>query len=205
MPAQHWWDVQWSRRHGRDAFVVDPRAGASPGNAWWSGDGGQVGWFVYGFGSLWLPQTLLGDEQRDRLCDALFVASRRAEVELHFNKGLAGAPPETLVAGRDTATNPAVLDAFALAIVADGQGPAFPDTPGHEPNVTTGRASAANIHASVNALQDLVPNGGAYVSESDYFQRNYADAYWGSNAARLATVKHRYDPYDLFSVHNGVT
>lgn len=31
---------------------------------------------------------------------------------------------------RDTAVNPAVLDAFALAIVGDGQGPAFPGVSG---------------------------------------------------------------------------
>jgi hypothetical protein len=45
-------------------------------------------------------------------------------VQLHFNKGLAGAPPEALAATRQTATNPAALDAFALAIVANGERPA---------------------------------------------------------------------------------
>ncbi len=204
MPAQHWWDVPWSLEHGRKAFVVDPRPGASPANAWWTGDGGQVGWFVYGFGSLWLPQALLDDDRRARFCDALFAASRRGEVELHFNKGLAGAPPEALAAARDTATNPAVLDAFALAIVADGQGPAFSGIAGHEPDAAAGRIGAANVRASIGALQELVPGGGAYVSESDYFQPDHTAAYWGSNASRLAAVKRRYDPQNLFSVHNGL-
>jgi len=56
--------------------------------------------------------------QAERLSDALFAASRYWSIELQPSKGLAGAPAEVLAAARDTATNPAVLDAFALAIVA---------------------------------------------------------------------------------------
>ena len=47
--------------------------------------------------------------------------SRHWEVELHFHKGLAGAPGDAIAVSRDTATNPAVLDAFALAIIASGR------------------------------------------------------------------------------------
>jgi hypothetical protein len=39
-------------------------------------------------------------------------------VALHFNKGLAGAPVDAVAAAAHTATNPAVLTAFALAIIA---------------------------------------------------------------------------------------
>ena len=63
---------------------------------------------------------------KKNLANALFSASRFSEVELHFNKGLAGAPSEAIEAAKDTAMNPAVCDAFALAIIADGQGPAYP-------------------------------------------------------------------------------
>ena len=38
--------------------------------------------------------------------------------------GLADAPPEVIASARDTATNPDVLSAFALAIIAGGQGSA---------------------------------------------------------------------------------
>jgi hypothetical protein len=58
---------------------------------------------------------------------------------LHFNKGLAGASANDLAAAKDTAMNPGVLDAFALAIIA-GNGPSpFPGIPGHEPDLTVGR------------------------------------------------------------------
>jgi hypothetical protein len=49
-----------------------------------------------------------------------------------------------------------------------------------------------------------VPNGEAYVSESNYFQKDFQQAYWGTNYPRLAQVKQKYDPEGLFFVHNGV-
>jgi hypothetical protein len=90
MPFRHWWDVDWRRQHHHDVFKTDTRAGADPMNVWWNGDGGQVGWVVWGFESLWMPASLLQDDSQEKLANALYAASRYAEVELHFNKGLAG-------------------------------------------------------------------------------------------------------------------
>ena len=45
---------------------------------------------------------------------------------------------------------------------------------------------------------------GAYVSESNYFEKDWQQAYWGSNYPRLAEIKKKYDPDGLFFVHNGV-
>ncbi len=204
MPARHWWDPVWREQHNNHSLVPDSRAGAHPGDAWWEGDGGQVGMFLYAFESLWLPASLLKDDAQDRLVDALFAASRHWEIELHFNKGLAGAPPEAIVAGRDTATNPAVLDAFTLAIIASGQGHAYPGLPGHEPNLTVAHKEGDSVAKSMDELRKLAPNGGAYVSESNYFEHSFGQAYWGSNYSRLREIKKKYDPDCLFFVHNGV-
>jgi FAD/FMN-containing dehydrogenase len=57
---------------------------------------------------------------------------------------------------------------------------------------------------SVDEIRKLAPNGGAYVSESNYFERSFGEAYWGSNYARLKEVKKKYDPDGLFFVHNGI-
>ena len=65
--------------------------------------------------------------QRAHLDDALFAASRHSTVTLHYNKALAGAPPDAIAAVRDTPINPAVAEAFALAIVANGGPPAYRD------------------------------------------------------------------------------
>jgi hypothetical protein len=227
VPARHFWDVQWWKEHwpeialpNRNALTAlfdyalahvlqpvldfDRRPGAGPNNAWWKGDGGQVGWFIWGFESLWLPASLLENDAQDRLANALFASSRHSGLELHFNKGLAGAPPDAIARSKDTATNPAVLTAFALAIVGDAQGPAYPGIPGHEPSVVEGRKAAARVHQCMDQLRAIVPNGGAYVSESNYFEKGWQQAYWGSNYPRLAEVKKKYDPDGLFFVHNGV-
>jgi FAD/FMN-containing dehydrogenase len=204
MPARHWWDPVWREQHNNHSFVADSRPGANTGDVWWTGDAGQVGWFVYGFESLWLPASLLENDSQDRLVDGLFAASRHWEVELHFNKGLAGAPADAIAAARDTATNPAVLDAFTLAIIASGQGHAYPGLRGHEPDLAAARKEAAAVAKSMDELRKLAPKGGAYVSESDYFEREWQHAYWGANYPRLQSVKKKYDPDGLFFVHNGV-
>ena len=39
-----------------------------------------------------------------------------------------------------------------------------------------------------------MPQPGSYVSESNYFNANWKQAFWGGNYARLRAVKDRYDP-----------
>ncbi len=230
IPARHFWDVQWWKEHWPEIAFPNPngnpligafdyglvhliphpilefdkRPGAGPNNAWWKGNTGEAAWFIWGYESLWLPDSLLENDAQQRLADALFASSRISSVSLHFNKGLAGAPPEAIAWAKDTATNPAVMTAFALVIVADAQGPAYPGIPGHEPSVEEGRKAATRIHQCVDQLRAIVPNPGAYVSESNYFEHGWQNAYWGSNHARLAEIKRKYDPDGLFIVHNGV-
>jgi FAD/FMN-containing dehydrogenase len=100
--------------------------------------------------------------------------------------------------------NPAVLTAFALAIAGDCQGPAYPGIPGHEPSVGDGRKAAARLHRGMDQLRALVPIVGAYVSESNFFEKGWQQSYWGNNYPRLAEIKRKYDPSGLFVVHNGV-
>jgi FAD/FMN-containing dehydrogenase len=202
IPAQKWWDVEWSKQHIPGRFVSDTRAGADPNNVWWSGDAGQVAQTLYGYESLWLPASLLEENSRERLANAFFAGSRYQGIGLHFNKGLAGAPPEAIERSRDTATNPAVLNAFCLVIVADGGG-GYPGVHGHEPDVVAARESRRQIHRCVNELR-AIGGTGAYVSESNFFEQDWQHAYWGSNYERLASVKKKYDPDGLFFVHNGV-
>ncbi|HUB01992.1 MAG TPA: FAD-binding protein [Terriglobales bacterium] len=203
MLMRHWWDAEWRKEQHQQAFESDRRPGASPVNAWWTGDAGQVAWTIYGFESLWLPASLLEDKSQERLANALFAGSRYQMIELHFNKGLGGAPREAVEATRDTATNPAVLHAFALAIVGDAGG-GYPGIRGHEPNVDAARKSRDQVRRCMNELRMVAPKSGAYVSESNYFEEDWQDSYWGSNHARLALVKKKYDPTGLFFVHNGV-
>jgi FAD/FMN-containing dehydrogenase len=198
MPARNWWDAAYRRQHLPATVKSDDRPGADPDNLWWTGDAAQVGWFLHGYESAWLPESLL--QQQESLADALFAASRHWSLELHFNKGLAGGLAPGRAAARDTATNPAVLDAFALAIIG-GFGPsAYSSTP----DLAVARSEAGAISAAMAELRKLVPNAGAYVSESSFFQAGWQHAYWGANYPRLQAVKARYDPDGLFFVHHGV-
>jgi FAD/FMN-containing dehydrogenase len=202
--ARGTWDVEARRRRGNTSMVADDRPGALSSHAWWNGDGEQVSMFLHGYESVWLPASLLRPDQRARLVEALFAASRHIDVGLHFNKGLAGAAPEALKQAADTAMNPAVLDAFALAIVATGGMPPLPGLPGPAPDMALARRNAEAVDLANAALLKVAPLAGSYVSESNYFNPNWSRAFWGRNYPRLQAVKARYDPGGLFFVHHGV-
>jgi FAD/FMN-containing dehydrogenase len=222
------WDVEWRVKHWpeldpdkRNLFYVildeivvhvvkepvfqrDGRPGSATSDAWWGGDADQVGQYLWGGESLWLPSSLLAGGTQARLADALFAGSRHADIELHFNKGLGGAPLEAIATAKDTAMNPAILTAFALAIVANGQGPAYPGIPGHEPDIIKGRTAAKAIDQCVEQLRMVAGSRGSYVNETNYFEKDWQQAFWGDNYARLLAIKKTYDPDGLFFVHHGV-
>jgi FAD/FMN-containing dehydrogenase len=204
IPARSLWDTGYLRKNLFNAVSSDDRFGASEHNVFWTTNRGEAGQFLYGYQSAWLPASLLAPSRRAELSDALFGASRHWTFAFHFNNGLAGAPPEALAAARDTATNPAVLDSFALVICAAEGPPAYPGISGHEPDLTAGRRAAAAIDRAMNVLRKLVPAPGAYVSESNFFERDWQHSFWGANYARLLAVKKKYDPDALFFVHHGV-
>ncbi|HJR53541.1 MAG TPA: FAD-binding oxidoreductase [Gemmatimonadota bacterium] len=203
-PARGFWDPAFFKEAAPDAILTDDRPGAPVENIYWATNRGEAGMFLHAYRSAWMPASLLSDDRLAALVDALFAASRRWTTSLHFNKGLAGAPPEEIEAARDTAMNPAVLDAFALAIVAGEGPPAFAGIGGHEPDLARGHRSAGRINAAMGELLRVAPDSGSYLSESDYFETDWQRSYWGSNYPRLAEVKRTYDPAGLFSVHNGV-
>jgi FAD/FMN-containing dehydrogenase len=196
--ARYLWNAWLLRFFAASAVRFDGRSGASWTDFWWSGDGGQVGAFWHAYASTWLPASLLEPSERSRLVDAWFAASRHWGVSFHFNKGLAGAQQAAITAARNTATNPDVLTAFALAISADSSSPANPASD------LTARNRAARVQAAMTALRAAAPGAGAYVNECDYFQENWQQAFWGPNYQRLAAIKRRYDPNGLFTVHHGV-
>ena len=203
-PARGWWDVEGRRRRGSDAMIADGRPGAPSHHAWWDGDKEQVGAFLHGYDSLWVPATLLRPEERPRLVQALIAASRHMDVGLHFNKGLAGAPADAIAAARDTATNPGVIDAFALALIATGDAAQYPGLPGRAPIGAEARHNATAVDQATAELRKVAPNAGSYVSESNYFNSSWQESFWGSNYARLRAAKAKYDPDGLFIVHHGV-
>jgi FAD/FMN-containing dehydrogenase len=204
IPAEHFWDAGYFKEHFPGIQFPDDRPGSPADHFYWDNDRGQVGWFIHHYKSAWLPAQLLDANRRAQLVDALYACTRHWGVGLHFNKGMAGGRPEDIAAVRDTAMNPEVLDAFALAIIATGGKPAFAGMQQPTQEISRAHDHATLIGRAMDALRAVAPRAGAYVSESDYFQPEWQTAFWGTHYPRLAAVKRKYDPRGLFFVHHGV-
>jgi FAD/FMN-containing dehydrogenase len=203
IPAKMFWNPAFLDRYAPGAITRDNRPDARAGDYVWTGDAGQAWQMIHAYASAWLPARLLETpDGRARLTQAWFDSSRHWGMAFHFNKGLAGADAVTLDASRDTAMNPQVLTAFALAITAaDGAAP----LPGHAPaDLAQARVEAVHVTDAINALRTCAPDAGSYMSECDYHLADWAQAQWGENASRLARIKRRYDPDGLFFVRHGV-
>ncbi len=203
LPARHFWDPALLKM--APGFVIsDDRPGAPEDNIFYAGNLDEAGRVWYAYQSVWLPASLIEPDQRARLADALVAAAEHRGVSLHFNKGLAGGSPEAIAAAKETPMNPAVTDAFALAISGGGQPSAYPGVAGHEPDEAAARSTAAAVEASMNELRKLAPQRASYVWETDYFEPNWQESFWGDNYPRLLAIKHKYDPDGLFFLHHGV-
>jgi FAD/FMN-containing dehydrogenase len=204
IPAARRWDAAAIKARAPAAILSDDRPGASPDNVFWSANLSEAGHFIHGFESAWLPVSLLHADRQEELTEALLAAARHSNVELHFQKGLAGGSEEAIAAARGTATNPAVVDAFVLAIIASEGPPAYPGLQGHEPDLAAARRNASEIVKAMNELKKVAPDAGSYVAESSFFEDKWQKSYWGPNYPRLLAIKKKFDPTGLFFVHHGV-
>lgn len=204
MPGRQLFDPDVQKKIG--LVIADDRPGASPDNVFWVGDQSETGQFMHAYHSAWMPVSLLKERNQERLSETLYKAARHSSINLHCNKGLAGAPPEAITRAENTAMNPLALDAFALLIVASHGDPQYPGIKGREPDLKLARTRARAVDAAIAEIYRLVPkaSAGAYVSESNYFDPDWQRSYWGTNYPRLLKVKETYDPEGLFFVHNGV-
>jgi FAD/FMN-containing dehydrogenase len=202
-PARTFWDPGFLKQMP-GLVLGDDRAGAPEGNVFWASNLEEAGQILHGYQSAWIPASLLQGDRQEALADALLAAAQHWSVTLHVNKGLAGARPEAIEAARDTATNPAMLEAFAL-IISGAQGqPAYPGIRGREPDEAAARRRAEAIEKAMREVRKLLPSVGSYVSETNFFEPQWRQSFWGANYRRLLAVKDKYDPEGLFFVHHGV-
>jgi len=204
LPARAFWDPDTLRKLP-GVVLQDDRPGAPAENVFWAGNLGEAAQVLNAYQSAWLSRRLLAGARRTELADAMARAGSIWSITLHTNKGLGGGSPEAIAATRRTATNPEVLDAFALVICAAEQDPAWPGIPGHQPDVAGGRRQAAEVSRAMREIYRIAPGAGAYMSECDYFLKDWKRAQWGANYPRLAAAKRRYDPSWLFRGHHCVS
>jgi FAD/FMN-containing dehydrogenase len=202
-PARTFWDPGFLKQVP-GLVLADDRAGAPAANVFWASNLEEAGQVLHGYQSAWIPASLLRGERQEALADALLAAVQHWHVTLHVNKGLAGGRAEAIEAARDTAMNPAVLGAFALLISGAQGPPAYPGIRGREPDQSAARIRADAIEKAMREVRKLLPTAGSYVSETNFFEPEWQQSFWGSNYARLHSVKEQYDPDGLFFVHHGV-
>jgi len=203
LPARAFWDPDTLRKLP-GVVLQDDRPGAPAENVFWAGNLSEAAQVLNAYQSAWLSKRLLSPARRSELADAMARAGSIWSITLHTNKGLGGGAPEAIAATRGTATNPDVLDAFALVICAAEQDPAWPGIPGHQPDIAGGRRQAAGVARAMREINRIAPGAGAYMSECDYFLKDWKRAQWGANYLRLAAAKRRYDPSWLFHGHHCV-
>ena len=202
-PFRDLWNAEYWSRTDPDMITVDPRADQPGGQFWWASNQVEVSQFLNTYLSRWIPLQLFIDAPDD-LAATLFDASRLAKIGIHFNKGLAGVPDEVVAREKNTSINPACLGAAAQVILGSSQAPAFPGIAGHEPDLDAGRKVAASMNEAIRIIRDATPGAGTYINESDYFEPDWQQAFWGANYDRLLAIKRTVDPDNLFRVHHGV-
>jgi hypothetical protein len=116
---------------------------------------------------------------------------------------MARLPRAAIASACATPMNPAVTEAFALAIIGAGGPPAFAGMPGAGPDLALARRHAASVAKAIGIIRDAVPDAGSYVSEASFTDPDWQRRSFGGNYARLLNIKDRYDPGGLVVTHHG--
>jgi FAD/FMN-containing dehydrogenase len=197
------WNTPFLQKYAPEAIHRDERAGEPADRFWWAGDADQVSTYWYAYQSRWVPLELFDATNAKAFASTLFEASRHWSIAFHFNKAQAGASSEAVTRGRETAMNPAVFRAAALIIVA-ADGPGFPGVPGREPDKAEAENAKEKVSEAMKLIREATPGAGSYVNETDYFEPDWQQSFWGENYQRLSEIKHKYDPAGLFYCHHCV-
>ncbi|KAI1453268.1 FAD-binding domain-containing protein [Annulohypoxylon moriforme] len=97
----------------------------------------------------------------------------------------------------DNAVNPAWRNTVMHAIMAT-----LWNTTSSEADMKA--ASDRLTYGWMQRWRDVSPGAGAYMSEADYIEPDFSQAFFGSNYARLYRIKQFYDPFGVFYAHTAV-
>ncbi|HWM85746.1 MAG TPA: FAD-binding protein [Kofleriaceae bacterium] len=199
IPGKQMWNRKFILEHLPQAIVPDARPDQPGSLFWWASNEDELATFWNAYQSRWIPIELFQPARVEAFASSIFEASRHWSVDLHFNKGQAGASADAVGRLRETSMNPAVLRAAALVIMADNGG-----RPGNEGERAEAEAERARVSAAMKILRAATPGAGTYVNEADYFEPGWQREFWGENYEKLAAIKRKYDPEGLFYCHHCV-
>ena len=204
IPAKKLWNASFLKKFAPKFISPDDRPGGSKKDFYWAANDDHAGQFLFSYHSAWLSSSFLEKEKLEEFSETIYKATRHWGISLQFNKGLSGAEPEEILAAKNSAINPAVLDAFALAIIAGDNKFTIPGIKEYEPDIEEAEEKSVQINKAMEEMRKLIPNAASYVAESNFFEKNWQRASWGENYERLLQVKKNYDPDGLFFVYHGV-
>jgi FAD/FMN-containing dehydrogenase len=203
IPGEQMWNRKYIEEHLPQAIVADTRADQPGTLYWWAGNQEEVATYWHAYQSRWIPIDRFQPATARAFASSLFEASRRWSVDLHFNKGQAGASDDALRGLRETSMNPALQRAAALVIVAASD-PGHPGVKGREPDRARAEADRTRVTAAMKIIRAATPGAGTYVNETDYFEPDWQRELWGENYPKLLAIKHKVDPGGLFYCHHCV-
>ncbi|KAI0634231.1 FAD-binding domain-containing protein [Trametes polyzona] len=124
-------------------------------------------------------------QKRAELRDALVSAAQRHTITLLFSV----APHFFGRGDGQTSVSPAWRDALWHVIYIDYW--TYNTTAAERAQIYRG------LEADAQVLRRLAPDSGVYWNEASVFEPDYAQAFWGSNYARLLAIKRKHDPHHL--------
>ncbi len=195
---------KWSPRAQPNGVIMDNRPGATPGYFWWKGNDIEVGAYWANYQGRGVPLAAMQGVNAAVLARAVFEASRDSLVLFQTNKGLAGQPEESLARDLTTSMNPAVFSNAGFFTLGSWQQYKYVGVTGHEPDTVLAAREALAVDRAMKVIREATPRGGSYTNEGGYFEENWREEFWGANYSRLLAIKKKFDPTNLFRVHNGV-
>jgi FAD/FMN-containing dehydrogenase len=186
------------------SVMMDSREGAPEGYFWWKGNDVEVGAYWANYQGRGIPLDNMKGVEAKILANAIFNASRTSLILFQTNKGLAGQPQESYLRDITTSMNPAVFKNAGFVTLASWVQYKYVGIKGHEPDMILAAREAEGVHRAMAYIKKATPTGASYTNEGSYFEKNWQSEFWGNNYPRLLEIKKKYDPTNVFHVHNGV-
>jgi hypothetical protein len=184
--------------------IMDSREEALEGYFWWKGNDVEVGAYWANYQGRGIPLEAMKGAQAKMLAKAIFNASRTSLILFQTNKGLAGQPPESYARDITTSMNPAVFKNAGFVTLGSWTQYKYVGVKGHEPDMALAAKESEGVNQAMAYIKQATPNGASYTNEGGYFEKKWQSEFWGDNYPQLLSIKKKYDPTNLFHVHNGV-
>ncbi|KAJ3728822.1 hypothetical protein C8R42DRAFT_655023 [Lentinula raphanica] len=123
-------------------------------------------------------------DSREELLEALLNASANHTLTYVF-----ATTPYAYKADNLTSLTSAWRDSLLLIEVLD--------TLEYNTTVSEQREMIDKLSTSIDYLRNITPGSGAYFSESDLYEPDFENSFWGANYERLAEIKLKYDPLHI--------